>query len=487
MSFVTAAEMRTIEEQAFRRGVSAGGLMDRAGAGIAARLTDHFPHPGSAVGYLGKGNNGGDTLVVLDHLRLAGWDIHLRAGHPEELWSPLARERLRRIGLDPAPLPPLHQLQGPLLLLDGLLGIGARGPLREPLAELADEMNRLRHSHGALAVSIDMPSGIDSDTGEAHPGAVVADLTVTVAVPKRGLLSEAAAKHCGRLSLVPMLNLPAPDQPGPVLVCPENFPELLPRRAHDSHKGDAGRVAILAGSPGMDGAAALTANGALRAGAGLVTLFAHPQARISTPPEVMVRSTAERFRELADSGADALVIGPGIGREGAEALFAILEECDTPAVIDADALNLLAAGGRLDLLRGHHLITPHPGEFARLAPDLSELPRLEAASAFAETHPCTLLLKGARTIVARRGRNPALNPTGHAGMASGGQGDLLAGVCGALIAAGQDPFDAGVLGAWLCGRAAERALATQSEESCLPSDSLTHFGTAFRDWRERRR
>lgn len=487
MSTVTAAEMRAIEEAAFRRGIPAGGLMDRAGAGIAARLFAQFPNPGCAVGYLGKGNNAGDTLVVLDHLRRAGWDIHLRASHPEDQWSPLTRERLRRLAERPAPLPPLHPLRRPLLLLDGLLGIGARGPLREPLAELADEMNRLRRRHGAVVAAIDLPSGLDSDRGEAYPGAVVADLTITVAVPKQGLLADAAVGHCGRLSLVPLANLPPPEAPGPVLTGPESFPELLPPRPHEAHKGDAGRVSILAGSPGTDGAASLTAWGALRAGAGLVTLFAHPAARVTTPPEVMVKSAPDRFAAIGEQRADAWVIGPGIGQEQADALFRTLEESTLPAVLDADALNLLAGNGRLDLLREHHLITPHPGEFARLAPELAQLPRLEAAAAFVARHPCTLLLKGARTLVARRDRDPAVNPTGHAGMACGGQGDLLAGVCGALLAAGHEPYPAGLLGAWLCGRAAEHALAAQSEESCLPSDSLPHFGTAFRDWRERRR
>ena len=488
MSAVTAGEMRELEEAAFRSGVDAGLLMDAAGRGIADRLRQHFPRPGTAVAYLGKGNNAGDALVVLESLREAGWAVALRASHPPQEWSTLARQRHRRLDeplagpLDPPGRP------GPLLLLDGLLGIGARGPLRPPLAALADEMARLRRDRGALVVAIDLPSGLDTDRGELHPGGVVADLTVTVGVPKSGLLADAAAAACGRLFVVPLAELPEPDRPGPRLATPEGFPGRRPPRPHDFHKGRAGRVGILAGSEGMTGAAVLCATGALRGGAGLVTLHAHD--RLAAPPEVMVRPSDRRVAEAFGPEADALVIGPGIGRpERSDELLERLAADGRPVVLDADALNLIARDDRRDLLRAPCLITPHPGEFARLAPDLAGLPRVEAATRFVERHPCTLLLKGARSVVAAPGIDPRLNPTGHAGMASGGQGDVLAGVCGALLAGGVPAPDAAMLAAWLCGRAAERALTHggQSEESCTASDTLAHLGGAFRDWRTGRR
>lgn len=487
MSAVTAGEMRELEAAAFRRGAEAGTLMDLAGAGIARRLLDHFPRPGTAIAFIGKGNNGGDALVVLDHLRHAGWQVGLRCACPAHQAGVLPRQRLQRLDLAPmARVQP--EAPRPLLLLDGLLGIGAKGALREPLAALAAEMNDLRRHHGALVAAIDLPSGLDADTGELHPGGVVADLTLTVGVPKLGLFADDAANACGRLMLVPLEDLPEPDRPGLRLASPETFPGLLVPRPHDFHKGKAGRVSVLAGSPGMSGAAVLCANGALRGGAGLVTVHAHDA--LPAPAEIMVRASADRIAEAFDAPADARVIGPGLGVPAdAGRLLDLLERNEVPAALDADALNLIAARGRLDLLRPSYLITPHPGEFARLAPDLAGLPRAEAAARFVERHPCTLLLKGARTLVAAPGGDLRINPTGHAGMASGGQGDVLSGICGALLASGCAPPDAAMLGAWLCGRAAERALThgRQSEESCVATDTLAHLGGAFDDWRGRRR
>ncbi|BCX48227.1 carbohydrate kinase protein [Haloferula helveola] len=490
MGWVTAGEMRAIEEAAFRDGVDAGDLMDAAGAGIARLVLESFPTPGTAVAFIGKGNNGGDALVVLEHLRKCGWRVAFRPSHPETERSILTRQRGRRLGIGESPGIP--DGPGPLLLLDGLLGIGAGGPLREPLAGLAAGMNELRTTRGAIVAAIDLPSGIDTDSGEPYEGAVVADLTLTIGVPKRGLFADAATNHCGRLYLVPVPELPPPDRTGPRITCPANFPDLLPPRPHDFHKGNAGRVAVLAGSPGMSGAAELCATGGLRGGAGLVTLFLDPDNLARPTPEIMVRHVSRRIEAAFDFAADARVIGPGLGTLTPPQIEQFLERLaadDRPTVLDADALNLLAAHGKVDALRPNHLITPHPGEFARLAPDLAGLPRADAVARFVDRHPCTLLLKGARTIVAAESGDLRFNPTGHAGMASGGQGDVLAGVCGALLAAGHASADAAMLGAWLCGRSAERAISHggQSEESCTAGDTLVHLGGAFLDWREQRR
>ena len=489
----TARQMRDHEAAVFRRGVEAGALMDLAGAGLAARLLDHFPRPGTAIACLGKGNNAGDALVVLDHLRRAGWSVACLASHPETEWTALSRERLRRLDLAPlsSPFAPAPLDPRPLLLLDGLLGIGARGPLREPLAGLAAEMNRLRRDHGAITAAIDLPSGLDTDTGAPAENAVVADLTLTLGVPKLGLFADAAVDHVGRLFLIPLADLPLPQDSSPLLVAPDTLPGLLPPRRHDFHKGDAGRVAILAGSPGMEGAAVLTASGALRGGAGLVTLFIHENARLpAAPAELMIRRSADPLDDLARSRHDALILGPGLGESiDPAALFDFLARNEKPAILDADALNLVAAHRRLDLLRPSYLITPHPGEFARLAPDLANLPRLEAATAFVARHPCARLLKGARTVLAAPHQPPRLNPTGHPGMASGGQGDLLAGVATALVALGLPPLDAGSLAGWLCGHASELALThgRHSEQTLLPTDTLRHLGPAFTHWRQRTR
>ena len=490
MSWVTADEMRALERAVFAAGVEPGALMDLAAEGIARRLVDHFPVAGTATAYLGKGHNAGDAVAVLEILRDHGWRIAIRTAHAEAEVSVLTRQRLRRCGIE-ANRPAGHA-PGPRLLLDGLLGIGSRGGLREPLAGLAVEMEELRRNAGAIVAAIDLPSGLDPDSGVPSAGAVVADLTLTVGAVKAGLFADAATPHVGRLFLVPLDGLDAPPERRPRLASPVAFPGLLAPRPHDFHKGRAGRVAVLAGSPGFSGAAELCAAGALRGGAGLVTLFLDPDNPARPAPEIMTRRLGSRIEAAFDSPADAIVAGPGLGPLTApqlQALVAALAADPRPAVLDADALNALAASGRLDLLGPHHLITPHPGEFARLAPDLAGLPRVEAAARFVGRHPCTLLLKGARSLVAAPGGDLRINPTGHAGMASGGQGDVLAGVCGALAGGGMALANAAMLGAWLCGRAAERAITHggESEASLTAGDTLLHLGGAFRDWKEGRR
>lgn len=490
MSFITGAAMRSLEDSAFRGGITAESLMDQAGEGIARRLISAFPRPGLAVGYVGKGNNGGDALAALRHLRTAGWTIAVRGTCPEVEWGVLPRRKLRELGIAPADRIDPACTPGPCLLLDGLLGIGAKGPLRPPLADLATEMAELRATRGAVIAAMDLPSGMDADTGEGD--AVTADLTLTVGVPKAGLATAAGISRAGRLFLVPLPDLPLPEH-GPLrLFCPEAFPGLLPPRPHDFHKGSAGRVGILAGSPGMGGAAVLAAGAALHAGAGLVTLHVErdflPHLAAAVPPEIMVRASDDPVADAFAAGHDALVIGPGTGHVSPAWRDRLLERLaadSTPAVLDADALNLLAATGRLDLLRPHHAITPHPGEFRRLAPDLADLDRPVAAAAFVARHPCTLLLKGTRTLVAAPGEITRFNPTGHAGMASGGQGDVLAGVAGALLARGLPIPDAAALAAWLCGAAAERAL---EESPFTPAGAtIRHLGEAVRDWQQCRR
>ena len=488
MSFVTGATMRSLEEAAFRRGVTAEHLMDLAGAGIARRLQAQFPRPGLAVGYVGKGNNGGDALVALRHLREAGWRIALRTAWPETEWGVLPRRKLRELGVQAVGKVP-EIGAGPLLLLDGLLGIGAKGGLREPLAGLAREMADLREQCGAIVAAMDLPSGLDADTGDGD--AVTADLTLTVGAPKRGMATVNGVQRSGRMILMPLEDLPLPEEGDLKFFCPEAFPRLLPPRAHDFHKGDSGRLGILAGSPGMTGAAVLCASSALHAGAGLVGV--HVEENFLThlaatmPPEAMVRASADPVKEAFEVGHDALVIGPGLGNAGKiyrATLLARLTE-EIPAVIDADALNWIAAAGRLDLLREWHVITPHPGEFKRLAPDLAGMEREEAVRAFVERYPCTLLLKGARTLVGKAGEATRFNPTGHAGMASGGQGDVLSGVIGTLLGKGLRGLDAAALGAWLCGRAAERCLGEGPVS--IASDTIRHLGAALLDWREMRR
>ena len=491
MGLLSCQEMRDLEEAAFRAGVSAEELMDKAGRRLGRALVVHFPRSGTAVACLGRGNNGGDALVALQVLRAAGWRIRVRCPYDPHELGILPRRKLRELGEIAVEQETLGaaDLDRPLLLIDGLLGIGARGPLREPLAGLAAEINELRETSGARVAAVDIPSGVNGDTGEVYEGAVRADLTVTIAVPKSGLVADAATDHVGRLEVVELEELPAPEG-GDRVTTAAGLRPLLPPRPFGTHKGQAGRIGIVAGSKGMLGAAVLAAQGALRGGGGLVTLYVledlYPLVLSLAPPAELMVKPIGRYHEVLDENLDALAIGPGLGRpEGARrsALLDIMSASHGPRVIDADALNLIAAEGTEGFLDQGMLITPHPGELVRLFPEAGELCRAEAARQFVARHPCTLLYKGARTIVTAPGEDLHYNSTGTPGMASGGQGDVLTGLLAALLGGGLAPLDAARAGAWLAGRASELALAGgwASEQSLLAGDTATHLGAATLD------
>ncbi|NNM30767.1 MAG: NAD(P)H-hydrate dehydratase [Akkermansiaceae bacterium] len=336
---------------------------------------------------------------------------------------------------------------------------------------------------------MDLPSGLDGDRGEPHAGAVTADLTLTVGVPKAGLVADDATHHVGRLVVIPLAELPIPPD-GDRLIVPGELAPLLPPRSFDMHKGDAGRVGIVGGSRGFLGAAILTACGALRGGAGLVTLFIPEDlyplvVSHGPPPELMVRPV-ESYADVRDHPLDVLAMGPGLGsvkKKRRLKLLGLLDNFAGPVVLDADGLNLVAAADAVDRLGSNVLVTPHPGEMDRLLPDHDDANRAATARRFVRDHRPVLLFKGARTIVTAPGEALHYNPTGTPGMATGGQGDVLTGLLAALMAQGLAPFDAARCGAWLAGRASELALATgrDSVQSLTATSTAAMIGAAFRD------
>jgi len=351
-------------------------------------------------------------------------------------------------------------------------------------------MHWLRENAGARIVAVDLPSGLDADSGNATPGSVTADLTLMIGLAKRGLLMSHAATHTGALSLVSVDCLKHPHPTDIELICPQTLHFGKSPRPFDFHKGMAGRVAILAGSTNYPGAAVLAAIGALRGGAGLITLHtpkdAAPLIAPRCPPEIIIRPYSSPL-EILETRFDSLVIGCGIGQPDPQTqaeIIRLIAETHTPTVVDADALNLIAANSQTHILDERHLITPHPLEFARLFPDLAKISREAAVSSFIANSKATLLLKGSRSLIAQRGHPILVNSTGTPGMATGGQGDLLSGVIGAQLAAGLKPIEAAAFGAWLCGRASEIAThsRSQSEQSLSPSDTANHLGHAFSDW-----
>ncbi len=489
---LTCAAMKELEQRAFADGVSADGLMEEAGRQIARAVRQFFPRPGVCAAVFGKGNNGGDALVAARHLAAWGWDVRLVAAFPDAEWGPLPRAKFPAAAqCSRAEIAELDSISGePLVILDGLLGIGASGALREPLAGITRAINQLRNGGNATVFALDIPTGLNGDTGMADPACIVADHTLTIGFAKHGLVEDRAVNFVGRLSVLPLgelgtrLGTPRADA---VVATPENLRALRPRRAFDTHKGDCGRVGIIAGSRGYLGAAVLCSAACVRAGAGLVTLFAPAEIAeslaIRVPPEVMVRALPATD-ELLALRHDVLAIGPGIGAQPAADVAALVRKISQPVVLDADGLNAIAADvGVLGEASGERVLTPHPGEMERLVPGSAAESRRAVMEKFTRRFPCTLLLKGARTLVGKSGEPISFNTTGNPGMAVGGMGDVLTGVIAALIGQRVRPFDAARLGAWLCGRASEIAISHggDSEESLSPSRMLDFVGVAFRD------
>jgi hydroxyethylthiazole kinase-like uncharacterized protein yjeF len=493
--FVSCSEMRALEERAIAAGAGLETLMEEAGAKIAAAVRQFYPGPGHCIAYFGKGNNGGDALVAARYLQQVGWEIELRPGFPGEEWSDLTTRQFGKVdGMRRAPGAGWSEVPGqrPLVVLDGLLGTGGGGVLREPLVRHCKEINRLRTARFAHVFALDVPTGLDADSGVADQHAVIANTTLTIGLPKAGLVADAAVNVVGRLAVLPLdaVTRQAGHRAiGAVLATASALGPIMAPRPYDYHKGAAGRVGVVAGSLGMLGAAVLCAEGALRSGAGLITLHVWPEVyphlagRIS--PEVMVKVMASPIEAL-DGRHDALAVGPGLGRDRIEGLLELIRRAPMPCVLDADALTVLAQDlDSLDFCMSPRLLTPHPAEMARLDPDSGARPRIETVETFTSRWPFCLLLKGARSIVGQAGLPASYNSTGLPGLATGGVGDLLTGLCAGLAAQGLSLYDAARVGSWLVGRAGEIGCFRRSEsiETLRPTALLDSLGEAFADLR----
>jgi ADP-dependent NAD(P)H-hydrate dehydratase / NAD(P)H-hydrate epimerase len=516
----TSTQMRETEEAAFAHGVEVEALMDQAGAGVARAISKFFPHPGKCIVFSGKGHNAGDALVAAECLRERGWEIQVRLAFKESDCSELMRKKLDALRRAPpeirdatasgsgdvgVTLVELWAEVGDYLsaqqvavaaeaylggasrtiILDGLLGLGAKPPLRDPMRRACRYINELRREKNAYVFAVDLPTGLDGDSGETDPDCVVADFTVTIGFAKQGLLVDNALDLVGRLEVVSLPDLKLKEAtPSELLATANSLGPLLPRRKFSAYKNQFGRIGVVAGSKGFIGAALMTSQGALRAGAGLVEVFVPDETysivAASAPQESMVKPV-HSYQGLLDEKIDIWALGPGLGKAHATEIMQLIEHAKQPMVVDADGLNVLSEN--IDILKQCHglrLLTPHPGEMKRLF-DSGKMSRAETARNFCEQYPVALLLKGSRTIVCERGRPLSYNSTGNPGMASGGMGDVLTGVCAGLVGQGLSLYDAARVGAWVCGRAAEMSIfqSDQSEESLLSRDVLNHLGNAF--------
>ncbi len=508
------ADRRTIKDI----GIASLVLMENAGRQVVAAIESLYPDLGErrVAIVCGKGNNGGDGFVVARTLRQRRVDVSVFViGKVTEIKGDarINLEILGRIGQNVVEVADetaweLHgaEITGHDLIVDAMFGIGLSAPLTGFYETVVADLNE----GGVPIVSIDMPSGMSADTSDLIGAAIDATVTVALGAPKLPLVLPPAESKSGEV-VVADIGIPADvfdrlEGPRIELLTREQMRPLIPARAVDAHKGDFGRVVVVAGSVGKAGAAVLCAQGAMRSGAGLVTV-ASPRSCQPTIAAHAVEYMTEGLDETPDGtvhfsavaavlgiDADVIVAGPGLGRGEGVTTFVreLLDKYDGPLVLDADALNAFA--DEPSLLVGREgrdlIITPHPGEMARLvgcSVDDLQADRIGLATDFAKRHKLYVVLKGYRTLVVTPDEKVFVNPTGCAGMATGGTGDVLAGMLAAWLAQLLDAEAACRLAVYLHGSAGELADADNGEVSMTASDLVDHISDAILGLTARRR
>jgi ADP-dependent NAD(P)H-hydrate dehydratase / NAD(P)H-hydrate epimerase len=515
MEILTGRQMRRVDARAIReRGIPSLDLMEAAGRGVAAAMMSEFPELASrqVVVLCGKGNNGGDGLVAARHLALAGVSprVILLARGPDlagDAATNLARARTAGLPVeeiaDEASWSKAAVRPGPgAVVVDAILGTGVQGGARGLAATVIEAVREL----AATIVAIDLPSGADADAGSLPGPAVRAHRTYTLCRPKLALVLEPAASHAGPWRVI---DIGIPDDVVEAEAAELEWLDdsavlrLAPPRPRDAHKGTMGHLLVVAGSRGKSGAATIAARAALRSGTGLVTvavprsvqaIIASSQAEVMTEPlpetrnGALARSAAAVALRLL-AARDALALGPGLGvdAETRAAVLAIVSKRTLPCVLDADGLNAFAADrrSRARLAAGESMLilTPHPGEAARLLESTAaaiQADRLGSARRLAAATGATVVLKGRRTVVARPDGRSAFVASGNPGMATGGTGDALTGVIGALLARGLPGFDAARLGTYVHGAAGDLAAERHGEDGLIAGDLVDALPDAWR-------
>jgi ADP-dependent NAD(P)H-hydrate dehydratase / NAD(P)H-hydrate epimerase len=498
---VTAAEMRAMDRWTIDHDTPGTVLMERAGAGATRVLRARWRKPGGPVVVCcGKGNNGGDGFVLARHLRSARvgaevWLVGRREDVRGDAAAMLARWRGAVTTIESAEQVEALQRRLPRagVVVDALLGTGLNAPVEGTLAAVIDAINAARRP----VLAIDIPSGISADTGQVLGTAVRADATATFAFPKVGQVLHPGAALCGELDVVDIGIPPAAVaavQPRLQLLEAGEMGRALPRREPDAHKGSFGHVLVVAGSRGKSGAALLSAEGAARAGAGLTTLAVAGallpvvEGRVREVMSEPLPDGPDGTAALGDgtvidrllTGISVVVCGPGLGRsdEARALVHHLVRRVRVPLVLDADGLNAIAGTAVLRERPAATVVTPHPGEMSRLLGVSTaevQADRVAAARRFAGEHGAVTVLKGARTVIAAPDGTGAICPTGNPGMATGGMGDVLAGIAGGLLAQRLDPFAAACLGVFAHGAAADAVAARRGTVGLLAGDLLAEL------------
>jgi ADP-dependent NAD(P)H-hydrate dehydratase / NAD(P)H-hydrate epimerase len=504
MKVATVEEMQLIERTAIETfGIPGAILMENAGAGVARSLEELWStlRDKKICVFTGRGNNGGDGFVVARHAHNAGAKVKLFAmGSVEEIEgdAKLHFDIVSKMGIDIIEIHSDRDWDKVRLALifsdaivDALLGTGFKGDIRGNYAEIIALINNSQKP----VIAVDVPSGLDANTGLVGGFCVKAMKTVTFGLPKPGLLLYPGADYVGALEII---NIGIPAQlllDTDILqnmITDQLVGERLPQRPPDAHKGDNGRVLVVAGSEGLTGAATLASLGALRSGGGLVTLgiprSLHDIIEVKCT-EVMTRPLPEATRGVLSidaattiqetaAQAEVLLIGPGLTTKGdvPELVQKLVQQISIPMVIDADGLNAIACNIKvLEHAAGALVFTPHPGEMARLAKmSIADVQanRMEVARTYAQRWGATIVLKGARTVIATPDGQIYINITGNPCLATGGTGDILAGLIAGFIGQGLTPEDAAVCAAYVHGKAADLLATEHGEIGILAGELL---------------
>jgi len=502
MKLLTAQQMRDLDQTAINAfGVPGIVLMENAGRGAARIIDERYQSlfPGPVLVVAGKGNNGGDGYVIARHLENWGWLVKtvvlaehgaIQGDAAINLAVLLNAQADVEFAADEETFTNLSDdWDDAVVLVDAVFGNGLNSEVRGHYRQAIEWMN----AYPAPVAAVDMPSGVEATSGRILGVAVEADCSLSFAFAKLGQVSYPAQQCSGELYVVD-LGMPRCVTDAVTsqycLVDADQASTLVPRRCADDHKGTFGHVLVVAGSVGKVGAARMTAHAALRSGAGLVSAAIEHDLvgqLMAETPEIMSRPLVGEHGQLNESCFDALVqawqpmsalaVGPGLGTDDHVAALArrLIAECPLPLVLDADALTALV--GQLDILThrdGMTVLTPHPGEMARLTGmTIAEVQgnRIDVAREFARQHSVVVLLKGAHTVITD-GEQVWVNTSGNSGMASAGMGDVLTGMIVAFIAQGVEPFAAAALAAYLHGAAADLCRQQYGDVGYLAGDVL---------------
>lgn len=491
MKTVSATEMRELERRTIETGTPGEELMRRAGQSIADIAGDILTgRDGRSILLIaGTGNNGGDVFAAATELSKTDTDIEVWiCGSQNQIKgdAQIHLKKMLRAGIVPKEVHSENDLfpkVWPGLIVDGLLGTGSKGAPHGFMGLLIEWINA--EAQHTFVLSIDIPSGIDADSGIAAGPAVEASLTLTIGLPKTGLIRPEALPYVGSVEVAD-IGIP-PEFTDDTGGCEkaeliDRSDIFMPRRERDSHKGTYGHVLIIGGSKGLTGAVAMASRAALRSGAGLVSVLTPeevwPIVAQAAGPEVMVYPFTGTI-PFDLSRFSAVLIGPGLGCTGKTRVLteSLLETCGVPLVVDADAL--CVPPEKITAAKGPVVLTPHPGEFARLF-GTPVTDRWAQAMNAAETTGKTIILKGAGTVVAETGRKLAVNLTGNPGMATGGSGDVLAGLLTGLLGQGLETFDAAMTAVYLHGIAGDIAAHDFTQEALIATDIIEALPDAFR-------